>query len=240
LIKQTLARPAERTRDPARMFRESLILGPELEKSQDPGCCENAFGYLIRAVWAPRDDGIRRPVFKHLLEFEWHVSILPISCGAAKRASASRPSREWIDDDDYDVLADGVGSAASCAPMRRRWECAGYGHWPLDGTTTASRPTAAMPHRRSSVFFIGFTSADFLISSNRGRYHAPSGWRSPPGACDAPPVGGNSAERSHGADAVIFQEYSSTITDSGLIQASVAWEPGGAPNGPTSLHLPQN
>src|SRR6266481_9456398 len=45
-------------------------------------------------------------------------------------------------------------------------------------------------------------------------------------------VGGNSAERSHGADAVIFQEYSSTITDSGLIQASVAWEPGGSAQWP--------
>jgi hypothetical protein len=35
-----------------------------------------------------------------------------------KRASASRPSGEW-NDDDYDVLADGVVSAASSKPMLR-------------------------------------------------------------------------------------------------------------------------
>jgi hypothetical protein len=31
-----------------------------------------------------------------------------------KRASASRPSGEW-NEDDYDVLADGVASAGSCS-----------------------------------------------------------------------------------------------------------------------------
>jgi hypothetical protein len=63
-------------------------------------------------------------VFKHFLEFEWHVSILPISCGAAKRASASRPSGEWSDDD-YDVLADGVVVGrifkANAAPVDAPW-----------------------------------------------------------------------------------------------------------------------
>ena len=43
-----------------------------------------------------------------------------------KRASASRPSGEW-DDDDYDVLADGVvvgriyGDASASTPPELRW-----------------------------------------------------------------------------------------------------------------------
>jgi hypothetical protein len=30
----------------------------------------------------PCDNGLRRSVFKHLFDFEWHDSLLPISCGA--------------------------------------------------------------------------------------------------------------------------------------------------------------
>jgi hypothetical protein len=48
---------------------------------------------------------------------------LPISCGAAKGAS-SRPSGEW-DDDDYDMLADGVVVGrimeAAAAPVGLPW-----------------------------------------------------------------------------------------------------------------------
>jgi hypothetical protein len=37
-----------------------------------------------------------------------------------KRASASRPSGEW-DDDDFDVLADGGGVGASSSRFAKTW-----------------------------------------------------------------------------------------------------------------------
>jgi hypothetical protein len=43
-----------------------------------------------------------------------------------KRASASRPSGEW-NDDDYDVLAEALLSAASSRPMLRRLARPGCG-----------------------------------------------------------------------------------------------------------------
>jgi hypothetical protein len=43
-----------------------------------------------------------------------------------KRASASRPSGEW-NDDDFDVLSDGKLSAASSRPMPRPWVRPGCG-----------------------------------------------------------------------------------------------------------------
>jgi hypothetical protein len=50
-----------------------------------------------------------------------------------KRASASRPSGEW-NDDDYDVLADGVVVGrifnAAASPV----DCRGCGRWPLATT----------------------------------------------------------------------------------------------------------
>jgi hypothetical protein len=44
-----------------------------------------------------------------------------------KRASASRPSGEW-NDDDFDVLADGAVVGRVMRDRRPRWGCRGFGH----------------------------------------------------------------------------------------------------------------
>jgi hypothetical protein len=55
-----------------------------------------------------------------------------------KRASASRPSGEWHDDD-FDVLADGVVVGRIMRRLRRRWD------WPQRGVAflMRKRPPAA-------------------------------------------------------------------------------------------------
>jgi len=57
-----------------------------------------------------------------------------------KRAAVCRPSGQWNDDDDCDVIADGsvVGRIfkAKAAPVGSPWMC---GRWPSDITRTSRR-----------------------------------------------------------------------------------------------------
>jgi hypothetical protein len=66
-----------------------------------------------------------------------------------KRASASRPSGEW-NEDDFDLLADGavVGRIfkANASPVGHR----GCGHWPL-GITKTERPHMAIAATREAA-----------------------------------------------------------------------------------------
>jgi hypothetical protein len=64
-----------------------------------------------------------------------------------KRASASRPSGEWSDDD-YDVLADGAVVGRSSTPTPRLLGRRGCGRSPSGTTRTARRRTAMSQHGR--------------------------------------------------------------------------------------------
>jgi len=70
-----------------------------------------------------------------------------LSALVLKRASASRPSGEW-NDDDFDVLADGVVIGrilkVHAAPVGSR----GCGRWPLDIMRTARQRTAMLRHAK--------------------------------------------------------------------------------------------
>jgi hypothetical protein len=73
----------------------------------------------------------------------WHGAVMDKDYLLLKRASASRPSGQW-NDDDFDVLANGVVVGrifkANASPVGHR----GCGHWPL-GITKIERPHMAMP-----------------------------------------------------------------------------------------------
>jgi len=61
----------------------------------------------------------------------------------AGRASASRPSGQWKDDD-FDVLADGVVVGRIMKARHRRRECRGCGRWPLSITKIELRHMAVL------------------------------------------------------------------------------------------------
>src|SRR5262245_52636745 len=69
-----------------------------------------------------------------------------------KHASASRPSGEW-NDDDYDVLADGVVVGRIMRSAARQSDSHGYGRWPMATTKTARRRTATRRRARPLAAF---------------------------------------------------------------------------------------
>ena len=68
-----------------------------------------------------------------------------------KRASASRLSGEW-NDDDFDVLADGVVVGRIIRRQRCRWGSPGCGRWRLAIMRTAPRRTATSREAAMAAF----------------------------------------------------------------------------------------